>query len=115
MQSKATLLPGINATGTSTYTRNPESIYPDGPREVTVNKLGLEASWEVDIWGKLRSSKRAAYANLLASDAGRKAIQTRLIANIASSYYNLLALDAKLAITQQTVQNNIALVETMSV
>lgn len=114
-QSKAMLLPGINAVGTGVYTRNPESVYPDGPREVNSYQLGLEASWEVDIWGKLRSSKRAAYANLLATDAGRKAVQTRLISSIATSYYNLLALDAKLLITRQTVRNNIDLVETMKV
>lgn len=112
-QGRTALLPGINAKGTANYTRNPKSIYPDGPREVSSYQLGLEASWEVDLWGKLRSSKRAAYANLLASDAGQKAVQTRLIANIATAYYNLSALDAKLAITQQTVKNNIDLVETM--
>ena len=114
-QSRASLLPGINGRGTVNYTRNPKSIYPDGPREVSSSQLGLEASWEVDIWGKLRSSKRAAYANLLASDAGQKAVQTRLIANIATAYYNLSALDAKLNITRQTVKNNMDLVETMKV
>lgn len=114
-QSKASLLPGINAKGTGTYVRNPESIYPDGPREVNNYQLGLEASWEVDIWGKLRSSKRASYANLLATDAAKKAVQTRLIANIATAYYNLTALDSKLAITRQTVKNNTDLVETMKI
>jgi multidrug efflux system outer membrane protein len=67
------------------------------------------------LWGKLRSSKRAAYANLLATDAGQKAVQTRLIANIAATYYSLIGLDAKLVITQQTVKNNIDLVETIKV
>lgn len=114
-QSKAALLPAISAKGTGTYIRNPESIYPDGPREVNSFQLGAEASWEIDIWGKLSSSKRSAYANLLASDAGRKAVETRLISNIVSAYYSLLGLDAKLAITQQTVKNNIDLVETIKV
>ncbi len=112
-QSKAALLPGISAKGTATYIRNPESVYPDGPREINSNQLGIEASWEIDLWGKLRSSKRAAYANLLAGDAGQKAVQTRLIANIASTYYSLIGLDAKLIITRQTVKNNIDLVETI--
>ena len=112
-QSKAALLPGISAKGTETYIRNPESVYPDGPREINNNQLGIEASWEIDLWGKLRSSKRAAYANLLAGDAGQKAVQTRLIANIASTYYSLIGLDAKLIITRQTVKNNIDLVETI--
>lgn len=114
-QSKAALLPSLSANGKGTYIRNPESIYPNGPREVSTYQLSAEASWEVDLWGKLRSSKRAAYANLLASDAGRKAVHTRLISSIASAYYTLAGLDAKLAITQQTVKNNIDLVETLKV
>lgn len=114
-QSKAALFPSVSAKGTGTYIRNPESIYPDGPRDVKNFQLGAEASWEIDLWGKLRSSKRSAYANLLGSDAGRKAVETRLISNIASSYYYLAGLDAKLAITKQTVKNNIDLVETIKV
>lgn len=114
-QSKAALLPGITTNGRGTYVRNPESIYPDGPREVSTFQLSAEASWEVDLWGKLRSSKRAAYASLLGTDAAKKAVQTRLIASIASAYYTLAGLDAKLEITRQTVKNNIDLVETMKV
>lgn len=112
-QSKAALLPGISAQGTETYIRNPKSIYPDGPREINTDQLGVQASWEIDLWGKLRASKRSAYASLLASDAGRKAVQTRLVANIVSAYYALVGLDAKLDITQQTVKNSMDLVETM--
>ena len=115
LQSKAALLPNLSANGKGTYVRNPESIYPTGPREVNTYQLSAEASWEIDLWGKLRSSKRAAYTNLLASDAGKKAVETRLIASVATAYYTLVGLDAKLAITQQTVKNNIDLVETMKV
>lgn len=114
-QSRAALLPSLSANGKGTYIRNPKSIYPDGPREVNTYQLSADASWEIDVWGKLRSSKRASYANLLASDAGRKAVQTRLISNIATAYYTLTGLDAKLAITRQTVKNNIDLVETFKV
>lgn len=114
-QSKAALLPGISARGTGTYVRNPESIYPDGPREVNSFQLGAEASWEIDLWGKLSSSKRSAYANLLASDAGKKAVETRLIANIVTAYYSLVGLDAKLSITQQAAKNYIDLVETVRI
>ncbi len=114
-QSKAALLPSISANGKGTYLRNPESVYPNGPREVSTYQLSADASWEIDVWGKLRSSKRASYANLLASDAGRKAVQTRLISNIATAYYTLTGLDAKLAITRQTVKNNIDLVETFKI
>lgn len=114
-QSKAALLPNVSAKAMGNYTRNPETIYPNGPREVKYFQLGADASWEIDLWGKLRSSKRGDYANLLATDAGKKAVQTRLIADIATTYYNLVGLDEKLVITRQTVKNNIDLVETIKV
>jgi NodT family efflux transporter outer membrane factor (OMF) lipoprotein len=114
-QGKASLFPTVTAQGGGGYVRNPETLYPDGPREVKDFQLNLQASWEADIWGKLRSSKRAAYASLLASDAGRKAVQTRLISNIVTTYYSLLALDEQLKITRETVRNNIDLVETMKI
>ncbi len=112
-QSKAARLPGISARGTATYLRTPESVNSDGPREVVSYQLGVEAIWEIDLWGKLNSSKRAAYANLLSTDAGQKAVQTRLVSTIASVYYHLIGLDAKLDITRKTVKNNIDLVETI--
>jgi len=114
-QSRAALLPAIALGANGTYTRNPEIIYPDGPVETTSYQLGAQASWEIDLWGRLSSSKRAVYANLLASDAGRKEVQTRLIANLATAYYGLIGLDAKLEITRQTVKNDIEQVETMKV
>jgi NodT family efflux transporter outer membrane factor (OMF) lipoprotein len=114
-QSKAALLPDLSLVGSSAYSRNSESLNPNGPRESETFQLGLQASWEIDIWGKLRSSQRAEYANLLYSDAGRKAVQTRLVADIATEYYRLLALDAQLAITEETVRKYIDLVETMKV
>jgi len=114
-QGKASLFPSVTAQGGGGYVRNPETLYPDGPRDVKDFQLNLQASWEADIWGKLRSAKRSAYANLLAGDAGRKAVQTELISGIATTYYSLLALDEQLAITRETVENNIDLVETMKI
>ncbi len=114
-QSKAALFPALSLGANGNHTRNPESVYPTGPSETGTWQIGAEASWEIDIWGKLSSSKRAAYANFLFSDAGKKEVQTRLIANIATMYYSLTALDAKLAITRQTVKNDIEQVEIMKV
>jgi len=75
--------------------------------------LGLSSSWEADVWGKLRSTKRSYVAAVRQSEAYRRVVQTQLIADIADNYYALLALDAQLDITQQTVQNRIKDVETM--
>lgn len=76
-------------------------------------QLSAAASWEADVWGKLRSNRRANLAFLLQSEAYVRVIQTDLVANIADDYYSLLALDKQLQITQQTVQNWIATVEIM--
>ena len=114
-QGKASLFPSVTAQGGGGYVRNPKTLYPDGPREIKDFQLNVQASWEADIWGKLRSSKRAAYAGLLATDAGSKAVRTGLISGIVTVYYSLLALDEQLAITRETVKNNIDLVETMKI
>lgn len=76
-------------------------------------QLDISASWETNIWGKISSAKRASLAALLKSDAYKRAVQTQLIADIASNYYLLLAYDAQLQITQKTVDNRIKEVETM--
>lgn len=65
--------------------------------------LGLHASWEVDVWKKLRNSKKAAFTRYLATIDGKNFVITNLIAEIANSYYELLALDNTLAIIKETI------------
>ncbi|MFD2932939.1 efflux transporter outer membrane subunit [Spirosoma flavum] len=81
----------------------------------TIKQYSLTAStsWEADVWGKLRSTKRAYLASYLQSEAYRRAVQTQLIANIANDYYALLAYDQQLKITLETVDNRKFDVETM--
>ena len=62
-----------------------------------------DLSWEADIWGKIRSNKRAFEASYLQSVAAHQAVKTRLVASIASTYYQLLSLDAQLEITKKTI------------
>lgn len=113
LQSKAALAPSLSAQAGHTYVKNSESTSPNGPDHYNASQIALQSSWEIDFWGKLSSAKKAAYANYLATDAAQKAVQTRLISNIASVYYTLLALDANLEITKATVKNSAELVETM--
>lgn len=65
-------------------------------------------SWEADIWGKIRNTKKAALAEYLRTVEARKAVHTRLVADVAEGYYNLLLLDAQLDVTKK----NFALAET---
>lgn len=70
--------------------------------------FGAHASWEVDIWKKMRTAKKSAIKRYLASVEGRNFMITNLISEIAESYYELLALDSQLQIIGQNVeiQNN---------
>jgi outer membrane protein, multidrug efflux system len=67
-------------------------------------RLGLSASWEVDIWKKLRNAKKAAVLRYLSSTEGRNFMVTNLIAEIANSYYELMALDNLLDIIEQSIR-----------
>lgn len=70
--------------------------------------IGAYANWEIDIWKKLRNAKKAALNRYLASVEGRNFILTNLIAEVANSYYELLALDNQLSLVKQNIalQNN---------
>ncbi|MGI4751610.1 MAG: efflux transporter outer membrane subunit [Janthinobacterium lividum] len=119
-QAKAAFLPSLDGSLQATRSKTslaslnfPPAYASSFNLKTTTYQAALSTSWEADIWGKLSSSKRAAFANLLQSDAAKRAIQTQLIANISNNYYNLLALDQQLAITRQTLKNRIAEVETI--
>jgi NodT family efflux transporter outer membrane factor (OMF) lipoprotein len=65
--------------------------------------FGVHAEWEVDIWKKLRNAKKAAVTRYLSTVEGKNFVLTNLIAEIANSYYELVALDNQLAIVQQNI------------
>ncbi|MEO6285251.1 MAG: efflux transporter outer membrane subunit [Dyadobacter sp.] len=77
--------------------------------------VGLRSSWEIDIWGKLKTQKKAAYNRLLASEKARHAIVTGLIAQIATSYYQLIALDTELDIIRKNIALQQSAVETIKI
>ncbi|MEI6949531.1 TolC family protein [Paraflavisolibacter sp. H34] len=79
----------------------------------TQYQLGLTSAWEADIWGRLRSNRRASLASLLQTEAAARTVQTGLVATIATYYYSLLALDRQIGITELTVRNWDTTVQTM--
>ncbi|UUC43911.1 TolC family protein [Flavobacterium cerinum] len=66
--------------------------------------IGAYATWELDIWNKLHNAKKAAVSKYLSSVEGKNFTVTNLIAEIANSYYELLALDNQLAIVKQNIE-----------
>lgn len=65
--------------------------------------IALQATWEVDIWGRLRNQRKAAVSRLLASREGVHLVMTNVVADVAVAYYELVALDNELAIIRETV------------
>ncbi|WPQ61450.1 efflux transporter outer membrane subunit [Chitinophaga sancti] len=112
-QAKAAFLPTLSVS--PQYTRQKVAATQGGNLGFTpenVYAVQGNASWEIDLWGKLSSAKKASLASLLQSYAYQRSVQTKLIADIATDYYNLLAYDKQLAITVQTVKNRKEDVET---
>ncbi|HTD39372.1 MAG TPA: TolC family protein, partial [Mucilaginibacter sp.] len=76
--------------------------------------LGVNASWEVDIWKKLRNAKNSAIHRYLSTIEGKNFMVTNLISEIATSYYELMALDNQLEILKQNIkiyQNSLEIVK----
>lgn len=68
------------------------------------HRLGLYTTWEVDIWKKLRNASKAAYFRYMASQEAQKLAVTYFVAEIARSYYELIALDQELALIKSFIE-----------
>lgn len=113
-QGKAGFAPNIGAN-LSASNQQPSKNTKLGALVGSTNQFELSAnlSWEADIWGKIRSQKRAADADFLGTVAAKQAIQTRLIASVVSTYYGLLAIDKQIKITKESIENRREGVETI--
>jgi NodT family efflux transporter outer membrane factor (OMF) lipoprotein len=113
---KALLLPSVGVragAGVEKVGRYTSQGAGDASTEITPGKevpdpladytIAAYANWEVDIWKKLHNSKKAAVTRYLATVEGRNFALTNLIAEVANSYYELLALDNQLAIVKQNI------------
>lgn len=67
-------------------------------------RIGLRASWEIDAWGKLRDAAKAANYRYLTSIEARNFVVTEIVAEIANSYWDLIALDKHLEILNQNIE-----------
>ena len=80
----------------------PNSLYT----ERLEYEIGFDVSWEVDIWGKLRNQKKAAQLEYMKTEEFRKAVQTSLIAEIATTYSNLILLKSQLEVYNRNISLN---------
>src|SRR5215471_1177549 len=71
--------------------------------QVTGGELNLSVIWNLDFWGKYRRQTETARAQLLATEWGQRAVISSLIANVATAYFQLRALDSELEISKRTL------------
>ncbi len=113
-QGKNGYYPTLNSSVKYTRTDNSQNSqfgsFFNGPQEQYEFSTAL--TWEADVWGKIRSASRAAGASYLQSVAAHQAIKTDLVAEIASSYYELMALDKQKSITEETLMARKSSLET---
>jgi len=96
--TRANQLPNLYGTAGVDYLRN--RLAPNGP---TIDSVGIQLSYIADFWGKYRRGTEAARAQLLATTYGRSVVQTALISDIATAYFQLRQFDYRLDFSQQAV------------
>lgn len=113
-QGKVGYLPSLNANAQMTHQElSSNSQFGGLFSSLDQYELSGSLSWEADIWGKIRSNKRAGEASYLQSVAAHQAVKTQLVSAIATTYYQLVALDAQLEITEKTIATRDSSVSTI--
>ncbi len=105
MQTRAELVPQIGYAGEAARGRNTflQTPLPSNGRTGNAFLGILNASWEVDLWGRIRRLDEAARAEMLADVDAQRGVTLSLVCAVARSYFELLELEAELAIATRTV------------
>ncbi len=107
-QTRSALFPQIGYDGTAARARATEAgSTPELARLIPNPQSSyqalLTASWEIDLWGRIRRLSESSRANLLATDEARKGVILSLVASVAGNYLTLRGLDEQLVIAKQTL------------
>ncbi len=108
-RTRASLFPQVGAGASAGRSRVTEK----GPTPLTSAtenpandfQVFLNASWEIDLWGRLRRATAAARADLLSTEEGRRALILTLVTSVANAYVNLRDLDMQLEIAERTAKS----------
>lgn len=102
--TRADQMPSLGASGALTSVRQEETSMSPVYRAES-GQVALNASWELDFWGKYRKATEAARADMATSEWGRRAVISTLVSNVASSYFQLRTLDLELEITKDALKS----------
>jgi multidrug efflux system outer membrane protein len=100
--TRADQLPTISGEALAVNERNPQTkLFRQ--YDTSANQLDLSLAWELDFWGKYRRATEAARASLLATEWAREAVDSTLVSDVATAYFQLRSLDLQLEISQRTL------------
>ena len=107
--TRAALFPQVAAGASGGRQKVSEKTGPVSTQNVpdptfSTVEIFLNASWEIDFWGKIRRASEAARADLLSTEEARRAVILTLVSSVANSYINLCDLDKQLELTRKTAQ-----------
>jgi multidrug efflux system outer membrane protein len=107
-QTRSGLFPQLGYSALAGRSRISESTQTPAlsagiPNPQTSYEALLSASWEIDLWGRIRRLSESARANLLATDEARRGVILSLVASVASNYLTLRGLDEQLLISKRTL------------
>ncbi|MRR36487.1 efflux transporter outer membrane subunit [bacterium] len=101
--TKSDFFPKIGVGGSALRGQGLLSYDVDAVRPTrNIFDVNVSATWEIDLWGKIRRATEAARANLLAAEEARRGVVLSIVGLVADSYIDLLSLDKQLAITRST-------------
>lgn len=101
---RANIYPQLDVNGSGSRTRMPGDLSASGNSNISSQYMAtVGVSWELDLFGRIRSLREQALQEFLASDEARRGVQISLVANVASTYFTWQADQALLDVTQETL------------
>ncbi|KND61364.1 RND efflux system, outer membrane lipoprotein CmeC [Candidatus Burkholderia verschuerenii] len=102
--TRAGLFPTIDAQASQSKQRTPRDLSFFNQTISNTYSVGLNASWEIDFFGRIQSLKDQALAQYLSTAQSRKAAEISLVSSVADQYLTMLAYDDQLTVTQNTLK-----------
>jgi multidrug efflux system outer membrane protein len=104
--ARAPLFPSVDGNVSVNRSRSPSGTIggTTAGRTITTRSASVSASWELDLWGRIRRETEASRADLLATEQARRGVALTLVSAIVTGYVNLLDLDRQLKISEDTLK-----------
>lgn len=104
--SEAQMYPNVDMDASASREKKSSNGFPSNVGGIYNNYgISASASYELDFWGKVRNQKNADFSSLLANDANKEALRISLIVDVATYYFNLIAINEQLNIANESLKS----------